>query len=98
MWKGRVYLSGPGVERPRVIVRTEDVHRRAQGLPALESDWHHEPPLVTVPLPLLPVVGAVGVDCRLLLLLVEEVELELAVVSVVVAVVSAVPPDDDFPA
>jgi hypothetical protein len=49
-----------------------------------------------VPLPLLPVVGAAGVDCRLLL--VEEVELELAVVSVVVVVVSAVPPDDDFPA
>jgi hypothetical protein len=50
-----------------------------------------------VPLPLLPVVGAVGVGCRLLLL-VEEVELELAVVSLVVVVVSAVPPDDDFPA
>jgi len=51
-----------------------------------------------VPLPLLPVVGAVGADCRPPLVLVEEVELELVVVSVVVVVVSAVPPDDDFPA
>jgi hypothetical protein len=51
-----------------------------------------------VPLPLLPVVGAVGVDCRPLLLLIEDVELELVVVSVVVVVVSAVAPDDDVPA
>jgi hypothetical protein len=51
-----------------------------------------------VPLPLLPVVGPVGVDCSPLSLLVEEVELELVVVSVVVVVVDAVAPDDDFPA
>jgi hypothetical protein len=51
-----------------------------------------------VPLPLLPVVGAVGVDWRPLLLPVEEVELELVVVSVVVVAASAVPPDDGFPA
>jgi len=51
-----------------------------------------------VPLPLLPVVGACGVDCRLLLLLVDEVEPELVVVSVVVVVVCAVAVDEAFPA
>jgi hypothetical protein len=50
-----------------------------------------------VPLPLLPVVGACGADCRPLLLLVVD-ELELLVVSVVVVVVSAVLLDEDFPA
>ncbi len=72
----------------------DDVHRGAQRLPALERDGHHEPPLVTVPLLLLPVVGAC-VDCRVSLLV---VELELDVVDVVVF--RAVPEafDDDLPA
>jgi hypothetical protein len=50
-----------------------------------------------VPLPLLPVVGACGVGCRLLLAL---VELELSVVGVEVVVFRAVPDalDDDLPA
>jgi hypothetical protein len=54
-----------------------------------------------VPLPLLPVVGACGVGCRLLLALVElELELELSVVAVEVVVFTAVPDalDDDVPA
>jgi hypothetical protein len=52
-----------------------------------------------VPLPLLPVVGACGVGCRLLLALVE-LELELSVVGVEVVVFAAVPDalDDDLPA
>jgi hypothetical protein len=50
-----------------------------------------------VPLPLLPVVGACGADCRPLLLLVVD-ELELLVVSVVVVVVCDVPLDDGLPA
>jgi len=54
--------------------------------------------VVTAPVPVLPVLGAVGVDCRPLSLLVDEVELELAVVSVVVVAVNAVSLDDDFPA
>ena len=81
----------------------EDVNRGAQRLPALERHGHHEPPLVTVPLPLLPVVGACVEGCRLLLLLVElELELESVVVVVdVVVVVSAAVADplaDDVPA
>jgi len=51
-----------------------------------------------VPVPLLPVVGACGVACRPLLFVVDEVELELVVSSVVVVVVSAVPLDEAFPA
>jgi hypothetical protein len=43
-----------------------------------------------VALPLLPVVGACGADWRLPLLVVEEPELALLVVSVVVVVVVAV--------
>ena len=62
----------------------ENVHRGAQRLPALDREGHHEPPLVTVPLPLLPVVGTCGACCRLLLL---SVELELESVDVVVDVV-----------
>jgi len=54
--------------------------------------------VVTVPLPLLPVVGACGADCRPLLLVVDELELELVVVSVVVVVLCAVAVDEDFPA
>jgi len=50
-----------------------------------------------VPLPLLPVVGACGADCKPSLL-VDELALELVVVSVVVAVACDVPLDDDFPA
>jgi hypothetical protein len=51
-----------------------------------------------VPLPLLPVVGACGAACRPLLLVVDELEPELVVVSVAVVVVGAVPLDEDFPA
>src|ERR1700730_5846194 len=36
----------------------EDMHRGAQCVPALQRNRHHEPPLVTVPLPLVPVLGA----------------------------------------
>jgi len=54
--------------------------------------------VVTVPLPLLPVVGACGADCRPLLLVVDELELELVVVSVVVVVLCAVALVEDFPA
>jgi hypothetical protein len=49
-----------------------------------------------VPLPLLPVVGACWADWRLLL--VDELEPELVVVSVVVVVVCAVAVDEAFPA
>ena len=44
------------------------MHRGAEGLPALERDRHHEPPLVTVPLPLPAVVGAAVALGRLSLL------------------------------
>src|SRR5437773_450806 len=87
----------------RTGIGGEDVHRGAQRRPALDREGHHEPPLVTVPLPLLPVVGACVEGCRLLLLLVElELELELeSVVVVVDVVVSAAVADafaDDLPA
>jgi hypothetical protein len=55
---------------------------------------------VTVPVPVLPVVGACGVACRPPLL-VDGVALGLVVVSVVVVVVvvvDAVPLDEVFPA
>jgi len=56
--------------------RGKDMDRCAQRLPALQRD-HHEPPLVTVPLPLPPVLGACVADCRLLLsLLVVELWVE----------------------
>jgi hypothetical protein len=51
---------------------------------------------VTVPLPLLPGVGACGAACRPPLV-VDDVELEL-VLSVVVVVVCDAALDDDFPA
>jgi hypothetical protein len=55
-----------------------------------------------VPLPLLPVVGACGADCKLLLLLLVELELELeSVVVVPEVVVFAAVADalaDDLPA
>jgi len=52
-----------------------------------------------VPLPLLPVVGACGVDCRVVSLLVVEFELELVVAELDVVVFRAVPEElDDLPA
>ena len=44
--------------RQLVRIGREHVHRRAERFPGLACDGHHEPPLVTVPLPLLAVVGA----------------------------------------
>ena len=86
-----------------IRIGRDHMNRGAQRLPALERHRHHEPPLVTVPLPLLPVMGACVEGCRLLLLLVElELELELeSVVVVVDVVVSAAVADafaDDVPA
>ena len=75
-----------------VIARGEDEHRGTQRLPALQREGHHEPPLVTVPLALLPVVGA-WAGCRLVLLLVE-LESVVVVVEVVVLAVAA----EDLPA
>src|SRR5207237_1833956 len=46
----------------------QDMHRGAQRFPALEGDRHHEPPLVTVPLPLLAVVGAAAAAATMSLL------------------------------
>jgi hypothetical protein len=73
------------------------MHRRTQRLPALQGDRHHEPPLVTTPPLLLPVLGAAVAAGTLLVveLWLDEVDvvLELAVV-----VLSAVLDDVVFPA
>src|SRR5256714_1338716 len=77
----------------------EHVHRGAKRLPAFERPGHHEPPLVTVPLPLLPVVGACVEGCRLLLLLVAlELESVLVVVDLGVSAAVADALADDVPA
>ena len=51
---------------------------------------------MTVPLPVVPVVGAGVADCKLLLVVADE--LELVVVPVVVVALNAVPLDEDLPA
>jgi hypothetical protein len=69
-----------------IRIRGEDVYRGAQRFPTLEGDRHHEPPVVTVPVPLLPVLGACADDWRSLL-----VELWLAVEAVLVNVLVDLP-------
>ncbi|HXN01241.1 MAG TPA: hypothetical protein VN973_05050 [Candidatus Dormibacteraeota bacterium] len=53
---------------------------------------------MTVPLPVVPVVGAGVADGKLLVVVVDELELELVVVPVVVVALNAVPLDEDLPA